>query len=101
MKQHMVLKTMYGKSQNAVHNQVYMAMIAFCLTLLLEADLMFKGTLLVLKKHLAKFILDRYPDLIEELFKPPSRTTEGRKSYDYEKIFKETLIEVEKGKFRE
>ena len=101
MKQHMVLKTMYGKSQNAVHNQVYMAMIAFCLTLLLEADLMFKGTLLVLKKHLAKFILDRYPDLLEELFKPPSRTTEGRKSYDYEKIFKETLIEVEKGKFRE
>ncbi|MBM7654358.1 IS4 family transposase [Neobacillus cucumis] len=101
MKQHMVLKTMYGKSQNAVHNQVYMAMIAFCLTLLLESDLRFKGTLLVLKKHLAKFILDRYPDLLEELFKPPSRTTEGRKSYDYEKIFKETLIEVEKGKFRE
>ncbi|MED4223944.1 hypothetical protein [Neobacillus cucumis] len=35
------------------------------------------------------------------IFKPPSRTTEGRKSYDYEKIFNETLIEVEKGKFRE
>lgn len=101
MKQHRVLKTMYGKSQNAVHNQVYMAMIAFCLTLLLQADLMYKGTLLVLRKHIAKFILDRYPDLTEELFKPPSRTSEGRKSYDHEKIFKETLIEAEKGKFRE
>lgn len=101
MKQHMVLKTMYGKSQNAVHNQVYMAMIAFCLTLLLQADLMYKGTLLVLKKHIAKFILNRYPDLKEELFKPPSRTSLGRKIYDHEQVFKETLMEVEAGKFRE
>lgn len=51
MKQHMVLKTMYGKSSNAVYNQVYMAMIAFCLTLLLQADLLYKGTLLELKTY--------------------------------------------------
>ena len=101
IKQHMVVKTMYGKSQNAVHNQVYMAMIAFCLTLLLQADLIYKGTLLVLKKKLAKFILDRYSDFTEELFKPPSKTSEGRKSYDYEKEFQETMLEVEEGKFRE
>jgi IS5 family transposase len=101
MKQHMVLKTMYGKSQNAVHNQVYLAMIAFCLTLLLQADLMYKGTLLVLKKYLAKFILDRFPDLTKELFKPPSRTSKGRKRYNHEKVFKETLIGVEEGKFME
>jgi hypothetical protein len=101
MKQHTVLKTMYGKSQNAVHNQVYMAMIAFCLTLLLQSYLNYKGTLLVLKKHIGKFILNRYPDLKEELFKPPSRSSEGRKSYDYEKLYKELLMEVEAGKFRE
>lgn len=101
MKQHMVLKTMYGKSPNAVYNQVYMAMIAFCLTLLLQADLLYKGTLLALKKHIAKLILDGYLVLKEELFKPPSRTSEGRKCYDHEQIFKETLKEVEEGKFRE
>jgi hypothetical protein len=101
MKQHMVLKTMYGKSQNAVHNQVYMAMIAFCLTLLLQADLGFKGTLLVLKKHIAKFALNKYPELKEELFKPPSRSSAGRRSYDHEQAFKETLMGVETGEFRE
>lgn len=101
MKQHMVLKTMYGKSQNAVHNQVYMAMIAFCLTLLLQADLGFKGTLLVLKKHIAKFALNKYPELKGELFKPPSRSSAGRRSYDHEQAFKETLREVETGEFRE
>lgn len=101
MKQHMVLKTMYGKSQNAVYNQVYMAMIAFCLTLLLQADLEYKGTLLTLKKHLGKFIFERYSNLKEKLFKPPSRTSEGRKSYDYEQIFKEILMGLEEGKFRE
>jgi hypothetical protein len=101
MKQHMVLKTMYGKSQYAVHNQVYMTMIAFCLTLLLQADLGFKGTLLVLKKHIAKFVLNKFPELKEELFKPPSRPSAGRKSYDHEQAFKETLMEAEKGEFRE
>lgn len=101
IKQHMVVKTMYGKSQNAVHNQVYMAMIAFCLTLLLQADLIYKGTLLVFKKKLVKFILDRYSDFTVELFKPPSKTSEGRKKYDHEKEFQETLLEVEEGKFRE
>ncbi|MCZ0702348.1 hypothetical protein J2T56_000905 [Natronobacillus azotifigens] len=100
MKQHMVLKTMYGKSPNAVYNQVYMAMISFCLTLLIQADLLYKGSLLVLKKHLSKFSLDRYLSCKKELFKPPSRSSGGRKVYDHEQIFRETLKEVEEGTFR-
>lgn len=100
MKQHMVLKTMYGKSPNAVYNQVYMAMISFCLTLLIQADLLYKGSLLALKKHLSKFSLDRYLSCKKELFKPPSRSSGGRKVYDHEQIFRETLKEVEEGTFR-
>lgn len=101
MKQHMVLKTMYGKSPNAVYNQVYMAMITFCLTLLLQADLLYKGRLLVLKKHISKFSLNRYLEFEKELLKPPSRASGRRKVYDHEQIFKEILKEVEEGVFRE
>lgn len=99
IKQHMVVKTLYGKSQNAVHNQVYMAMIAFCLILLLQFDLKYKGRILGLKKHLAQFIFNRVPELVKELFKPPSRQSTGRKKCDHEQIFWDTLREVEKGNF--
>ena len=35
-KQHLVLKRLYRKSQRAVFNQIYIAMITFCLTLLMK-----------------------------------------------------------------
>ncbi len=46
VKQHLVLKKLYGKSQNAVFNQIYIAMIVFCLTLLIKHKLGYRGTLL-------------------------------------------------------
>src|SRR5699024_8343247 len=46
VKQHLVIKKLYGKSENAVYNQLYLAMITFCLTLLMKTKLGYKGTLL-------------------------------------------------------
>ncbi len=100
MKQHMVLKRMYGKSENAVHNQVYLAMITFCLTLLMKRKIQYKGSLLNLKKYLSAYILKRYIQFAKELFKPPGRTSRGRKRYDHEQIFKETIEQVERSDFQ-
>jgi Transposase DDE domain/Domain of unknown function (DUF4372) len=100
MKQHTVLKTSYGKSENAVHNQVYLAMIAFCLTLLMKNKIQYKGVLLTLKKHIALYCLKSFQNLVKELFRPPTRKSEGRKRMDYEEIFLETLRQVEEGKFK-
>lgn len=46
VKQHMVIKKLYGKSENAVYNQIYLAMITFCLVLLMKNKIGYKGTLL-------------------------------------------------------
>ncbi|MBU8797091.1 hypothetical protein [Virgibacillus pantothenticus] len=46
IQQHLVIKKLYGKSENAIYNQVYLAMITFCLTLLMQNQLGFNGTLL-------------------------------------------------------
>lgn len=100
MKQHMVLKRMYGKSENAVHNQVYLAMIAFCLTLLMKRTIKYQGTLLRLKKYLSSYCFKRFSHFKDELFKPPGRTSLGRKKCDHEQIFKETLEQAEKGEFQ-
>src|SRR5699024_1621737 len=43
VKQHLVIKKLYGKSENAVYNQLYLAMITFCLTLLMKTKLGYKG----------------------------------------------------------
>lgn len=38
MKQHLSIKTFYGYSEQAVHNQVYIAMISYCLHVLAQLD---------------------------------------------------------------
>ncbi|MCA1203865.1 transposase, partial [Priestia flexa] len=36
MKQHLNIKKFYGQSEQAVHNQVYIAMIVYCLNVLAQ-----------------------------------------------------------------
>src|SRR5690625_3803837 len=38
MKQHLSIKRFYGHSEQAVHNQVYIAMIVYCLNVLAQID---------------------------------------------------------------
>src|SRR5690625_7006749 len=45
VKQHLVIKKLYGKNQNAVFNQIYLAMITFCLTLLMKNKYGYKGNI--------------------------------------------------------
>lgn len=95
MKQHTVLKTCYGKSENAVHNQIYLAMITYCLTLLMKNKVQYKGTILNLKKYIASYCLINYVDFIQSLFAPCRRRSKGRKKYDHDKIFKEIVSHYE------
>jgi hypothetical protein len=97
MKQHTVLKKSYGKSENAVHNQIYLAMIAFCLTLLMKRNLKYMASLLSLKKYIASYSLKSYFCFLKEIFTPPERTTKGRKRNEHERIFQETMEQVERG----
>ena len=95
MKQHTVLKTCYGKSENAVHNQIYLAMITYCLTLLMKNKVQYKGTILNLKKYISSYCLINYVDFIQSLFAPCRRRSKGRKKYDHDKIFKEIVSHYE------
>lgn len=38
MKQHLNIKKFYGHSEQAVHNQVYIAMIVYCLNVLAQLN---------------------------------------------------------------
>lgn len=97
IKQHLVIKKLYGKSENAVYNQVYLAMITFCLTLLIKNKLGFKGTLLEMLDWVRDCYEKQMSTFILEIFKEPERSSNGRRPQEHERIFEETLAQYESG----
>lgn len=52
MKQHLSIKKFYGYSEQAVHNQVYIAMIVYCLNVLAQLDTKSNRTYLQISRYL-------------------------------------------------
>ncbi|WP_328823072.1 IS4 family transposase [Niallia alba] len=52
MKQHLNIKKFYGQSEQAVHNQVYIAMIVYCLNVLAQLNTGSKRTYLQISRYL-------------------------------------------------
>lgn len=84
MKQHLRLKSLYGKSQNAVYNQILIALITYCLFVLFQIKLGYKGKLLRIKRCLLNVCFKTIHHFVKILFRSPTRTSKGRKKYDYE-----------------
>ncbi|MNQ70818.1 Transposase DDE domain protein [compost metagenome] len=98
IKQHFHVKRFYGTSKNAVYNQLYTALIAFCLGLLLQNKVQHKGTLLEIVERMRLCWDGTIKQFIEILFKPPSRTSRGRrKAIDVQDTFAQILSQVEAG----
>jgi len=97
VKQHLVIKKLYGKSENAVYNQLYLAMITFCLTLLMKTKLGYKGTLLEMFHWVRDCWSKSMTTFISVVFKEPERSSGGRRRLNHEQIFKETVAQFESG----
>lgn len=89
MKQHTVLKNCFSMSYNGVHNQIYLAMITFCLTLLMHQKMSAKRTLLEFKRMIQHYYHDTLEQLVEKLTYQSSRRSRGRQKVDYMESFKE------------
>jgi len=99
-KQHLVLKKLYGKSQNAVFNQIYLAMITYCLTLLMKNKYGYKGNMLEMLNWIKDFYETKLTTFLSEIFKEPERTSSGRRRPEHQRIFEETLAQYESGDVR-
>jgi len=60
LKQHVCIKTFYGTSERAVQNQIFMALIAFCLLVLVQLETCAKQSLLQLKRWLKALLWQPY-----------------------------------------
>ncbi|GAB3809328.1 IS4 family transposase [Virgibacillus kimchii] len=88
MKQHLHLKTFYGKSENAVYNQIWIALITYCLELLMQRNLHHKGSLLDVHRKLQTNLFEGLDKFIRSLFRKPERTSKGRRANRWEREFK-------------
>jgi plasmid maintenance system killer protein len=91
IKQHLRVKKFYGTSENAVYNQIHIALITFCLSLLMQIKTEAKDTLLHLHTMLQLCWADPFPSFLKKLCRKRRRTSKGRQKWNPEKIYKETL----------
>lgn len=87
MKQHLRIKSFYGKSENAVYNQIWIALITYCLEVLLQLKVGHEGRLLDVKWALQTHLFKEWEAFLETLLAEPTRTSKGRKKYDWDKEF--------------
>lgn len=79
MKQHIKIKSFYGTSENAVMNQVWIALIAFCLLIMIKQETGVKHKLLQIYRWLKVFLWNTYDVWFAKMNRQPSRTSTGRK----------------------
>ncbi|WP_181454665.1 transposase [Paenibacillus dendritiformis] len=79
MKQHLKIKHFYGTSKQAVHNQVWRTLIAFCLLMLAKRDANVEHSLLQIQRWLKALIWKPYAQWIGRMKRRPSRKSAGRK----------------------
>jgi IS4 transposase len=80
MKQHVRIQGFYGTSQRAVMNQVWMALIAFCLLVLMKIETGTKHSLLEACRWLKVLLWKPAEDWIARIHYKPLRSTAGRQS---------------------
>ncbi|MDW7649984.1 MAG: IS4 family transposase, partial [Bacillota bacterium] len=81
----------------AVENQLLIALVTYCLLMLLKLDTGHKGPLLEIKRLLHTCLYLSYQFFVKKLKRQPTRSSLGRRSTDYEAIFQETYRQVMAG----
>lgn len=97
MKQHLNIKSFYGKSENAVYNQIWIALITYCLEVLLQLRVSHNGSLLNMKRSLKNCFFKGLDTFIRSLFQVPTRSSKGRKKYDRQKEFALIVQQFDEG----
>ena len=78
VKQNLKFTRFYGEEENAVMNQIWICLIAYCLLLLMKLELSTKRTLTELMDLLKTLLWKPWDKLVDTVNRTPSRTSRGR-----------------------
>ncbi|QDI90776.1 IS4 family transposase [Salicibibacter halophilus] len=95
-KQHLQIKSFYGTSPNAVYNQIWMALITYCLLRLLQVLTGCTQSLFYLLRCVRDDCFKPFKELVKHLHRKPTRTSKGRQRTDPEGEFRRFTELVEK-----
>lgn len=97
IKQHFCVKHFYGLSQQAVENQLLIALIAYCLMMLLKIKTGYEGPLLKIKMLLHTCLYVEFSEFVRKLHLKSGRSSRGRRWIDHKKIYNFTVEQVLQG----
>lgn len=95
IKQHLNVKSFHGFSQNAVENQIWIALITYLLLNLLKEKIKTTNTLLTVQRLLITCKYDTFAKFIKKVNRPPSKISLGRRKINHNEIFEFTLQQAE------
>jgi hypothetical protein len=97
IKQHLRVKHFYGISEQAVKNQIFIALITYCLLMLMKLKAGYKGPLLTIKRLIHTCLCEPFASFVRKLYRKPQRSSRGRRRIDHEAIYQETVRQVMAG----
>ena len=92
----MTIKHLFGKSKVAVVNQLLIALITYCLMMLVKYKSGYQGPLLDIQRLLTMCLYEPFTSFVQKLHRQ-GKTTKGRQQQDWERIYEETLNQVLSG----
>lgn len=96
IKQHLTIKHLFGKSKSAVVNQLMIALITYCLMMVIKYKTAYKGRLLDIQRLLITCLDEPFTSFVQKLHRQ-GKHSKGRKRHDSEKIYKETWDQLTSG----
>lgn len=94
MKQHLRVKHFYGKSEQAVENQLFIALITYCLMVMLQLKADYRGPLLTIKRLILICLFEPFTFFVQSLHRKPKRRSRGRRRVDHEGIYWDLVKQV-------
>ena len=96
IKQHLTIKHLFGKSKAAVVNQLLIALITYCLIMLIKYKAAYQGSLLDIQRLLRECLYEPFTSFIQKLH-CKGAPTKGRQRQDSERVYEETMNRVLSG----
>ncbi|MGB9975924.1 IS4 family transposase [Thermovenabulum sp.] len=97
IKQHLRIKHFYGTSEQAVENQIFIALITYCLLVLMKLKVGYRGPLLTIKRLLHTCLCESFKSFVQKLYRLPQRGSKGRRRMNHEAIYQATVRQVMAG----
>ncbi len=87
IKQHLQIKHLFSKGKLGVENQIYIALITYCLLQLIKFKTGFEGNLLKIKRLALTCLYEPFTDFVRKLYGKGKRPPKGRQAVNLARSF--------------